>query len=151
MLDETGIIIGRVKEYKVNTRATGRWGQCRKEADGFVIEISSVLLNERNPEKALIETLLHELLHTCDGCQNHGAKWKSLASVLGEKYELCIKGRQSAEEKGIVVETRKKHIVHKFVCQGCGAVVERQRESKFTRHYRLYRCSKCGGTFKKIF
>ena len=151
LLEEAGIDFGRVREYKVNTRATGRWGQCRKEEDGFVIEISSVLLDERNPEKALMETILHELLHTCEGCQNHGAEWKSLAGTLNERYGLNIKGRHSAKEKGIVVETRKKNIAHQFVCNNCGAVIERQRESKFTRNHRLYRCSKCGGTFKKIF
>ena len=152
MLTQQRIRYGRIQAVKVNTRATTRWGVCKKQPDGsFVIEIASVLLDERNPEKALVETILHELLHTCEGCQNHGALWKNYAAILNRQYSLRIKGRNSAEDKGIRVETRKKNIKHKFRCERCGTIVERQRESQFTRNYRNYKCSKCGGKFQKIF
>ena len=151
MLDALHIKYAPVKAFCVNTRATGRWGICKKQGNAFIIEISSVLLDERNPEQALVETILHELLHTCYGCQNHGARWKSYAAKVNQAYGLNIKGRNSAEEKGIVVETRAKKIAHKFRCESCGAVVERQRESAFTKNYRAYRCSRCGGKFEKLF
>ena len=151
MLDVLDIPYGKVNSFTVNTRATTRWGQCKQVGDGFEISIAAVLLDERNPLQALTETVLHELLHSCEGCQNHGQLWKAYAAKLNRTFGLQIKGRNSAEEKGIVVETRKKHIAHSFRCKTCGAVVERQRESRFTKNYRLYKCSKCGGRFEKIF
>ena len=71
-LDNIGIEYGNIIEFTVNTRAKKRWGQCRAVPGGYSINISSVLLDERNDEKGLKETIHHELLHSCKGCMNHG-------------------------------------------------------------------------------
>jgi len=68
-LDAIGIEYGNIIEVKVNTRAKKRWGQCRAVPGGYSINISVVLLDERNDEQGLKETIIHELLHSCKGCR----------------------------------------------------------------------------------
>ena len=94
-------------------------------------------------------TVMHEILHTCEGCMNHGQTWKNLADKVNRAYGYNIKRATSAEEKGIdpVVE---KVIRYRFVCHGCNGIVDRQRKSEFTEHYWRYRCARCGSGFKRV-
>lgn len=151
-LDNIGIEYGNVVDFTVNTRARNRWGQCRVVPGGYSININVVLLDERNSVDGLINTILHELLHTCKKCMNHGAEWKRLAAMVYRAYGIDIQRTSSAEEKGVAEETRpEKNIKHKFVCEGCGQVIVRQRESEFTKRYTAYTCGRCHCHFKKIF
>jgi len=150
-LDNIGIEYGNVIDFSVNTRAQRRWGQCRAVPGGYTININAVLLDERNSEEGLISTILHELLHTCKGCMNHGENWKRLARKVNSAYGYDIKRTSSADEKGITADPRLETAKHKFVCEKCGRVVIRQRESDFTRHYKLYTCGVCHSHFRKIF
>ena len=152
LLDESNILYGNVVGFEVNTRARHRWGQCEKTPQGYKINISQTLLDERNEEKGLITTIIHELLHTCPGCMNHGANWKKLATQVNQKYGLNVKRTNSATEQGVKEDTRpQKNIKHKFVCKGCGAIILREKESKFTKNYEHYHCAICKNGFEKIF
>lgn len=154
MLDNIGIEYGNIKRFEINKTATNRWGNCKYTPTGFKIDINISLLNENNPEYALIETIIHEILHTCSGCFNHGDKWKSMVNKVNSKYKLNIStnpyssGRQ---DKAKVVNYIKKNIKHKFVCTKCGQTIEYQRESDFTRNYQKYHCGICNSKFEKIF
>lgn len=55
---------------KINTRAKRMHGCCRKVNGNFVIEISDFLFNYSKEE--IMNTIAHELIHTCYGCFNHG-------------------------------------------------------------------------------
>lgn len=65
----------------VNTRAKRRLGCCIYRDGMFYIEVAQRLLADDRQE-LLEETLVHELLHTCYGCQNHGKRWKSYAEKV---------------------------------------------------------------------
>lgn len=91
MAAESNIQIGKIYDIKINTRAKKRWGLCSYFSDGFIIEISSSLLQDNVSENALIDTLMHEVLHTVDGCMNHGKKWKECAKIINSRYGLNIK------------------------------------------------------------
>lgn len=154
-LDSVGIPYHQPSRMKVNTRAQKRWGQCRLLPDGhYEINISSRLLKSGS-EEALKRVLMHELIHTCDGCMNHGALWKYYAEIVRRGLGYPITRTNTAAELGLPVmaETttarRSESYKHRFVCEKCGAVVMRKRESNFTRHYREYRCARCGGRFRK--
>lgn len=151
-LDAIGIQYGTIKEWNLNTRAKRRWGQCRKLPEGgYSINISAILLQDDVSDAVLENTIIHELLHSCKGCMNHGVLWKQKAALVNTMYpQYHIKRTISAEEMGIAVEPSIS-IKHKFVCKNCGNVITRQRESKFTRNYTMYRCGKCGGRLKKEF
>lgn len=150
-LNAIGIKQGKILRFEINTRAKKRWGQCRMTPNGFTINISYRLLGDSVDIMALKNTIMHEILHTCNGCLNHGAEWKRYADKVNRAYGYNIKRCTSAEEKGLERVQTTKIIKHKFVCECCGQVITRQKESNFTKHYNLYKCGRCGGDFKKLF
>lgn len=99
MLDSIGVQYGNIIDFTVNTRAQKRWGQCRKVPGGYTININAVLLDERNSEDGLMNTILHELAHSVDGCMNHGTNWKAVANHIHNALGYNIKRTDSAEEK----------------------------------------------------
>lgn len=154
-LEDLGIEIGVIQSVETNSRAKSRWGRCRRReaysGTMYAIEISSELLKDEVSDKAAEETMLHELIHTCKGCFNHGPEWKRIAEKVNRAYGYNVKRVTSAEEKGIEVKRPdiKKIAKYKFVCMGCGQEIYRQRESNFTRNSNRYRCAICGGSFKQ--
>ena len=149
MLDDLNIETGNIINIKVNTRAQKRWGRCKRVPTpygiSYEIEISSSLLSDDLDDEPAENTMIHELLHSVDGCMNHGAKWKSLADKVKKKYGYDIKRCTSAEEKGVDTSVKAKH---KIVCTKCGHVGYRMRESKVTKHPEWFACGVCGGNLK---
>ena len=142
-----GIKPGTISGWIINKRAKTRWGQCKAKSDGtFEIQISERLLkDDRVSETACKETIIHEIVHTCDGCMRHTGKWKEYVSIINSAYGYNIKRTTSSKEKGIdepvVSGIAPKYM---FICRNCGVVIYRKRESKFTRNYRRYCCAGCG-------
>ena len=150
-LTDIGIAHGNITKLTVNNRAKKRWGRCIRNRNGdCTIEISSMLLNDNVSDIAAETTMLHELLHSCEECygNHHGSKWRSLASKVNRAYGYNIKRTTSPEEKNIVED--EKNYKHKIVCESCGMVVLRMRESNLTRYPNHYRC-KCGGKLIKLY
>ncbi len=146
-LADLDIEVGRIKAWSINTRARSRWGQCRQERDGtYSIQIAQCLLaDDRISEKACKETIIHELLHTCEGCMKHSGRWKAYAQLMNRAYGYNIKRTTSGNEKGVEnYKPQRMAVKYVFTCGGCGATIYRKRDSKFTRYYRLYGCTKCG-------
>ncbi len=154
MLDQIGISYGDVAQFKVNTRAKRRWGLCRMKNGKFIIEINECLLYEENSQAGLEETILHELLHTCEGCFNHGAEWKRMAERVNRVYGYRIARINSEEEKGVSVlpeyQMRREENKYFFQCEGCGHTIAYKRKTKFCVHPERYVCGFCRGKFKRI-
>lgn len=159
-LENIGIKCGNVIKIDINTRAKKRWGQCRKIGNNYIIEVNQILLREDTDIDGLKNTIIHELLHTCKGCMKHTGEWKQLAEKVNRYYGYNIKRCDSADEKGISEEQKKKiqteraaarKVKYTFKCTCCGQKVERYRESKFTKYPELYRCAVCHGKFERIF
>ena len=72
----------------VNRRAVTRFGCCIRRGGEYVIELSERLLEAE--ERACMQTLAHEVLHTCPGCRNHGALWKEYAARMNGAYGYAI-------------------------------------------------------------
>lgn len=152
-LDKTGIKYGNVTKWKINTRAKKRWGQCRVLPDekGFEISISKRLLDDNVPDKSAKSTIIHELLHTCKGCRDHGTEWKKLASVVNSELGYNIKRCTSAAEQGIFEENTVKQAKYAVRCLKCGKIYERERKSKLIKNPHRYRCGVCGGKLGAAF
>lgn len=151
-LESIGITTGIIKEFKINSRAKKRWGRCTKEPDGsYIIEISSRLLTDDVENGGAINTIYHELLHSCPGCMSHTGKWKRLAERVKSAYGYDIKRTSTSEEKGVpnIPVERIRTIRYRFVCCGCGAHINRQRMSDLVRHPEYYRCVKCHGRIER--
>ena len=154
-LDSIGIEYGNIIDFTVNTRAKNRWGQCKAVPGGYRINISAVLLDERNDEQGLKNTIIHELLHSCKGCMNHGENWKRLAAKVYREYGYNIKRTSSAAEKGMCeeaiaerVEAKKQaraaRVTYKLQCEKCGHIYTHYRMCDAIRYPNLYSCG-CAG------
>ena len=111
-LDAVDIKYGNVLAFEINTRAKNRWGQCERVSsilNCFTININCMLLDEKNSEQALIDTLMHELLHTCKGCFNHKNEWKRLAEKVNKIYNYNIKRTYSPVDYGIEIRLSQSH------------------------------------------
>lgn len=109
-LDALDIPYGKVAEITINRRAKKRWGQCRLIDGKYYINISEVLLREENSIRGLEETIIHELIHTCEGCMNHGPVWKAYVETVNKAFGYNIKRTNSPYDKGIA--GAEKPIVH---------------------------------------
>lgn len=149
-LAAVGIVPGQIVSWTVNRRAKTRWGLCKRTSrnpDKFLIEIASALLSDdRISEKACKETIIHEILHTCEGGSSHTGVWKQYAELMNTTYGYNIKRVTSGEEKGVenyrVVKPRS--YKYMFKCKYCGHMLYYKRDSKFTHYYSNYLCCSCG-------
>lgn len=125
--DSVNIPYREIVSTKVNKRAKSRWGMCRYVGkEQFEIEISDRLLQPGVSNKALMDTLLHEILHTCKDCMNHGKVWKMYARRLNE-IGYDIKCTASAAEKNIKEEPVIRRYRYTVTCERCGHVYKYQR------------------------
>ncbi|QHI72277.1 SprT-like domain-containing protein [Aminipila terrae] len=142
-------------DITINRRARSRFGCCKKIRKGlresFEIELSYRLLGCQ--EKFIKQTLAHEILHTCPGCDNHGALWKKYADTMNETYGYRIKRTDTAEQLGIKEDGKLKRQPLKenyvLVCKKCGIRISRTRMSNVIKNPSNYRC-KCGGNLERI-
>ena len=156
-LDAIGIEYGNIVEIKVNTRAKSRWGQCKLlnyeyteywEEYEYSINISDRLLNDNVKVERVKDTIIHEILHTCEGCMNHGEQWKRLADLVNDCYSCYnIKRTTSSEEKGI--EYIPKKYKYTLICNECNRKYKYNRMCKALKYIAdgnvggRYKC-KCG-------
>lgn len=132
---------------ELDKRASRRWGVCRKYPDGtYRIGISPKLLSA--PLGALENTLYHEFLHAATDCTGHTGAWKQLAQYVSRTLGTDITRTATWEDKGLD-QNADTSVRYRFVCAGCGAQVVRYRACPFTKRYKRYRCSRCGGSFRK--
>ena len=129
---------------EINTRAQRRLGCCSWREGRFTIQVSSRILEDPT---LLRITLLHELLHTCYGCQNHGKRWKAYAKKVGQALGLEITRTVTVEGQPQVL--RQEPVKYLLQCQSCGRVIPRRRMSKAVQQPGRYRCP-CGGVLKRI-
>lgn len=77
-------------------------------------------------------TLLHELLHTCYGCQNHGKRWKAYAQRVGEA--LGVEITRTVPLEGPAQPLRQELVKYLLQCQSCGRLIPRRRLSKAVKY-----------------
>lgn len=157
---DTGIEPGAVRELKTSSRMTKSLGACHRGKDftvhgetAYTIKVSERLLNESVPDDFVKNVLIHELIHTVDGCFNHGPKFKAHAAEINRAYpQYHISRCESSESVAaygieyVPVGTVK----YIFKCKNCGQIIRRRKRTKFVENYQNYRCGKCGGRLEKI-
>lgn len=142
--ENVGIEIGCIMDITVNTRAKRRWGQTSLRNGKYYISISSALLEDNVDDMAAKDTIMHEILHTCKGCFNHGAPWKAVANKINKAYpKYNIKRCTSFEEKGIKMEETN-NFKYTVICEKCGQQFFYERAGKVVQNPKSYHCP-CGG------
>lgn len=61
-------------------------GWCKKVNESFIIAINKNMVFKKDFQ----ETIIHELLHTVDGCLAHNKKWKQYALFCSKTFEVEI-------------------------------------------------------------
>lgn len=149
---EAGIVPGNVNpEITINTRAARRFGLCSQKRNGsqmqydFVIELNHMLLTV--DEKYAMETVVHEILHTVEGCMNHGPKWKKAAAIMNEKYGYNVKTSSSYSERGLEAPKGK----YEVRCASCKNSYYKNRMCNLIKYPKRFICS-CGvkGTLEVV-
>ncbi|MDO4392995.1 MAG: SprT-like domain-containing protein [Bacillota bacterium] len=134
-------------QVKINKRTKKRLGCCIREEGGFRIEISEFILECNS--KHIKSVMAHEVLHSCEGCNNHGSLWKEYAAIMNTKYGYNIKRLVDLEELGIENRYAKTNIKYIMKCQSCGKEYPRQRYTCVMKKINAYRCT-CGGKLTVI-
>ena len=134
--------------WTVNTRATRRWGCCKKSGpDAYEISISSRLLQDDVEIQAVKDTIMHELLHTVKGTKGHTGLWLKLAAQVNQRLpQYHIQRTASYEEKGIEPVPAR----YLLRCTHCGRDFSRQKMSNLVRAPQNYRCGACGHPLERI-
>ena len=140
------------------SKATSWYGKCQqnrsKQAQPYKFRISISLYHLKSSERAIRNTLIHELLHTCPGCFNHGAKWKKYAQVVQRElgYDIVRCGGDKDKESPLAQARQERLSRYKtqyvLTCTKCGAEFVRVRKSNLVLHPENYRC-RCGGVIER--
>lgn len=147
-LKDIGIpVSSNIEDVVINTRAKARFGACkvRKNRLGqkkFIIEISNEIIG--CDTKEIKGVIIHELLHTCSGCFNHGKNWKSYSRLVEDKLGYTIERTQKYEDFGLSRPKEKEKIKYLVKCCGCGMEFPRKRVCNLVKHPESHRCGKCG-------
>lgn len=151
--DKENIPYRNITEIKVNNRLSKSWGRClTKNHTDFWIEIKGKICDEKvTPnENGLLEIILHEVIHTCEGCWNHGKLFKEYGGRL-EKYGYNVgKSTTSAAALQLDNTAYKETFKYAIQCTGCGNIIYKDKMMDFVRFPHFYSCKKCGKTFTRI-
>lgn len=153
MLEDIGIPCGKIQAVKINNRYTRKYGSTMYDfsAKSYVLQFNPGLLDDANPDYALDDTILHELLHTCEGCMNHGAQWKQYAAEVERVYGYKIARTSTDEEKQIVPGTMKgREYKYELRCVECGTAWKYKRMCQTVKSWKRLRCTVCGGHLERI-
>lgn len=153
MMKKENVKIGNIADMQYSDKLHhDTWGVCRRHKTSskvyFTIEINRDLGYEENEYHLLLETILHEMIHTITGCFNHGTKFKT----IGRKFDKYGYNVNTYSEKKLNRRTLpKKH--YKIICKDCGEVYIYQRKTKTVKNIisGLGCCGRCMGDIKVIY
>lgn len=128
----------------------------------YTIKLNQLYANTASHDD-IINTLVHEVLHSLKNGMNHKAPWKSYALIIKNKTGInitrCHAQTESiqnyrAEKKMSLIAKNPEKVVYNFTCLSCGNKFSYQKQSKYVKRIMAnplnsgLRCSHCkGGTF----
>ena len=153
--EKIGLPLGRVMAIDVNRHFKKCFGRCQVInptgwEQGYKIECHPRLLEEETPERLLFITIFHELVHTIDGCMNHGAKFKKYAACIQQAYGYEVSTHIPVDDDVKRVAGLGEYGTYKYhlICNGCGYTVHKHRACFVTKHPEVCHCKRCGNTFR---
>jgi predicted SprT family Zn-dependent metalloprotease len=140
---------GAVKGIKFNSRLSRALGRCKRRGTKFYLEFSTKYFDyEGTTDEEKRSVIYHELVHTVDGCFNHGEKFK----LVGRKIERATGVTQIHTRTTETGDFKKDTYKYRVDCGYCSRVTYRQRSmgSSDRRGYiDNYRCGACGESLLK--
>ena len=134
-----------ITEYRFGN-ATGKWASVRRTYGGFSIYTSTIfekIKDEQVAEDRLVGAMIHELIHTQDGCMDHKAGFKRLAACVNAKYpNYRIQRCNSVEDVGLKF-SEIKAVKYLAMCQKCSHEWSYQRRPKWWDRINRVSCPYC--------
>ena len=145
-------ISNRIVGIKVNSRLSRSLGRCRlnRYSGSYSIEINPCMLADSVEVKTTKNTIIHELIHTCPGCMNHGYEWKWRGDRVNRMLGYNIK--RESEVEGLEangVKLKKEEYKYALECMKCGHQFKFQRWCSKLENPARWKCG-CGGDLKTI-
>lgn len=126
------------------TKSVRKLGLCSvnhtRQTTSIYLTDSCLLLDD----DMILNTLIHELLHTLPNCQDHKFLWKTYAGRIQKMTGINIS--RVANVKDLTSKINYKYIVK---CRACGAEWGYGRMAKIVENPSEYRC-RCKGEIERI-
>lgn len=150
---DSSIINPRLEWLNSNNRTS--LGLCRSRGyrdpwGSPVITSCTIRLNpnmlkfEDDRKDIILNTIAHELCHTCKGCQNHGPQFHKVGKIIRDNmgYVIDTRADEDASEYFRKYLSTAKYMLK---CQKCGLSSTYNRLSQAIKNPCRYTCGKCGG------
>lgn len=79
-------------------RVPGKRGEKRVRAGKTPLFRISIARSEFSSDADLLDVMLHEVIHTCTGCQNHGKRFKAVAAHANRVYKSNVTVTKQRDE-----------------------------------------------------
>ena len=140
-----GIKVGKISRVWFSDKSFHKFGSCRRLMNGyFAIEITDLGLHGD-----VKSTIVHELIHTVEGCYNHGPKFQEIARLLSSAYNMELGTHAGGREMELSREYRLNKAKYAVQCNKCGQLIVRQRATRLIKFPMTYNCG-CGGDLIRI-
>lgn len=142
-----GIKVGRICNVKFD-KSTHNFGTCLRVMKG----VYEITITDLGLHGDVISTIVHELIHTVDGCYDHGSKFQSIAKKLSKIYNLDLSTKASKKEMDMTREYRisKAKYVVKCSNPSCPCIILRYRAVGVVKHPERYHCGTCGSKMVRV-
>lgn len=142
-----GIEVGRICNVNFS-KSAHNFGTCLRVMKG----VYEITITDLGLHGDVISTIVHELIHTVDGCLNHGSKFQSIAKKLSIAYNIDLGTKASEKEMDMVKEYRisKARYVIKCTNPACPCIILRDRAVGVVKHPEHYSCGVCGSKLARV-
>lgn len=121
-------------------------GKCKKNfKDDYTIYLNQIFACYA-PKEDREQTIAHEILHSLDGCYNHGTNWKYACSLVNSRLKMNITTKHSIENLDEYYKNNPS-FKYEIVCPHCGVLSRYMRKSGCVKSLeegrKNYHCTKC--------
>lgn len=155
-----GLNPGRIVSVRVNNRFSACFGKCittthrqivtsgthRQETmtRTHKIEIAAFILRDSVPYSVLENTMFHEILHTCENCQDHGMTWQAYADRVNHAYNQNVRTYATGEDlQYCPARNRPDQFKYIVECDDCGRKWASRKKRQCYDYLNLCSCPHC--------
>ena len=124
----------KIVSIKVNSRLSRALGRCVQVWDAwnrcyvYKIEIQPNILADGLEDSIPKNTIMHELIHTCKGCFNHGDEFQYRAGIVNRRLSYNVHTTTDSASLVAAGVTLKQHTDnYAVVCDKCGRTVKKYK------------------------
>ena len=151
LIESLGYPMGvRFYDVEISNKMTKALGSASYCGEGdYQIKISRLLLDNCDPDE-VHNTIMHEVIHTVDGCMNHGWLWQRIAYDVNRHYQFSklqrLSGNTEFGEAAKQAKRERASTIYKVTCDGCHKSWEFYRHTSKVKAIERNRatCRLCG-------